>query len=75
MNAPTESRLLRLAIAKGLLAWEDLDAVADRLPTPGGDVPAERLWIQALVVPCASSEVRRGNETSYRPALELSSST
>ncbi|MFL6198030.1 MAG: protein kinase domain-containing protein [Thermoanaerobaculia bacterium] len=52
MNAPTESRLLRLAIAKGLLAWEDLDAVADRVLTPGGqegEIPAERLWIQALL--------------------------
>ena len=49
MNAPIESRLLRLAISKGLLAWEDLDAVADRVPTPAGDVPAERLWIQALL--------------------------
>ena len=49
MNAPTESRLLRLAISKGLLAWEDLDAVADRVPTPGGEIPAERLWIQALL--------------------------
>ncbi|HWM89227.1 MAG TPA: protein kinase [Thermoanaerobaculia bacterium] len=50
MNAPAESRLLRLAISKGLLAWEDLDAVADRLLTPSGDdTPAERLWIEALV--------------------------
>ena len=52
MNAPTESRLLRLAIAKGLLAWEDLDAVADRVLTPGGqggEIPAERLWIQTLL--------------------------
>ena len=49
MNAPTESRLLRLAISKGLLAWEDLDAVANRLPAPDGDVPAERLWVQALI--------------------------
>lgn len=52
MNAPTESRLLRLAISKGLLAWEDLDAVADRLPTPEGareEIPAERLWVQALL--------------------------
>ncbi|HEX5717691.1 MAG TPA: protein kinase [Thermoanaerobaculia bacterium] len=49
MNAPTESRLLRLAISKGLLAWEDLDAVADRVLTPGGGVSAERLWVQALL--------------------------
>jgi tetratricopeptide (TPR) repeat protein/predicted Ser/Thr protein kinase len=49
MNAPTESRLLRLAISKGLLAWEDLDAVADRVPTPAGEIPAERLWVQALL--------------------------
>ena len=49
MNPPTESRLLRLAISKGLLSWEDLDAVADRMHTPVGDVPAERQWIQALL--------------------------
>jgi eukaryotic-like serine/threonine-protein kinase len=48
MSTLPESRLLRLAIAKGLLAWEDLDAVADRLPSHG-ETPAERLWIQALV--------------------------
>lgn len=47
MDAPTESRLLRLAIAKGLLTWEDLDAVADRV-LPGDDTPDERRWIQAL---------------------------
>ncbi|HEX3127376.1 MAG TPA: protein kinase, partial [Thermoanaerobaculia bacterium] len=48
MGTLPESRLLRLAIAKGLLAWEDLDAVADRLPT-AVETPAERVWIQALV--------------------------
>lgn len=55
MSTVPESRLLRLAIAKGLLAWEDLDAVAavaasaDRLPSQPSEAPAERLWIQALV--------------------------
>src|SRR5262245_60820257 len=49
MNAPTESRLLRLAISKGLLAWEDLDAVADRVLTPGGGATTERMWVQALL--------------------------
>ncbi len=47
MDAPTESRLLRLAIAKGLLTWEDLDAVADQVVS-GNDTPDERHWIQAL---------------------------
>ena len=47
MNAPTESRLLRLAISKGLLAWEDLDAVADRLPTPSGRHQPKRIWVQS----------------------------
>lgn len=47
MDAPTESRLLRLAIAKRLLTWEDLDAVADKLPS-GDDTPDEHHWIQAL---------------------------
>jgi len=32
MNPPAESALLRLAIARGLLRWEDLDAVAAHLP-------------------------------------------
>ncbi len=58
-SPPSDSRLLRLAIAKGILAWGDLDAVADQVATPSSGidetplqrsgVPAERLWIQALV--------------------------
>ncbi len=48
MSTLPESRLLRLAIAKGLLAWEDLDAVAGAVPSRS-DAPAERLWIQALI--------------------------
>jgi serine/threonine-protein kinase len=71
MNAPTESRLLRLAIAKGLLAWEDLDAVADRVPTPGGqgrEIPAERLWIQALL---DSGRLDRGALDSLLSELDM----
>ncbi|MES1243537.1 MAG: protein kinase, partial [Acidobacteriota bacterium] len=49
MGTLPESRLLRLAIAKGLLAWEDLDAVADKVSSHSSETPAERLWIQALV--------------------------
>jgi serine/threonine-protein kinase len=39
-----------LAIAKGLLRWEDLDAVAEHLPADGGngDVPHGR-WVRALL--------------------------
>jgi eukaryotic-like serine/threonine-protein kinase len=51
MDSRTESRLLRLAIAKGLLRWEDLDSVADLLPT-AGEAPArppEGRWVQALI--------------------------
>ncbi|HSF43995.1 MAG TPA: protein kinase, partial [Thermoanaerobaculia bacterium] len=46
MTSPKESRLLRLAIAKGLLRWEDLDSVADDLPPQAEGAAA---WIEALV--------------------------
>jgi serine/threonine-protein kinase len=52
MNPPAESALLRLAIARGLLRWEDLDAVAEHLPTDGGSGGASPLagrWVRALV--------------------------
>ncbi len=62
MIGPMESGLLKLALARGLLRWEDLDAIAERLPTlsghggdggdgrDGGDASArERLWLQALL--------------------------
>src|SRR3954470_21547657 len=50
MSLPAESSLLRLAIAKGLLRWEDLDAVAEHLPADGGngDVSHGR-WVRALL--------------------------
>ncbi len=50
MSPPVESGLLRLAIAKGLLRWEDLDAVAEHLPANGGngDVSPDR-WVRALL--------------------------
>ena len=50
MSLPAESSLLRLAIAKGLLRWEDLDAVAEHLPADGGngDVSQGR-WVRALL--------------------------
>lgn len=54
MHGPTESGLLRLAIARGLLCWEDLDSLAERLPTLStqpGEIAAllEGRWIRALV--------------------------
>jgi tetratricopeptide (TPR) repeat protein/predicted Ser/Thr protein kinase len=53
MSPPAESSLLRLAIAKGLLRWEDLDAVAEHLPAEGGNGGAFPLhhgrWVRALV--------------------------
>jgi serine/threonine-protein kinase len=67
MDTPSESRLLRLAIAKGLLAWEDLDAVADQIPTQTG-IPAERLWIQALV-DSGRLDRDRITELDHDPAL------
>jgi predicted Ser/Thr protein kinase len=50
MSHPVESGLLRLAIAKGLLRWEDLDAVAEHLPAEGGNggVSPGR-WVRALL--------------------------
>ena len=50
MSLPVESSLLRLAIAKGLLRWEDLDAVAEHLPAEdgnGGAFPGR--WVRALL--------------------------
>ena len=51
MNPPVESNLLRLAIAQGLLRWEDLDAVSEHLPEEGGDGEAPLLgrWVRALM--------------------------
>ncbi len=52
MSPPVESSLLRLAIAKGLLRWEDLDAVAEHLPADGGSggaPPVHGRWVTALV--------------------------
>ncbi|HYX23000.1 MAG TPA: hypothetical protein VFC23_02520, partial [Thermoanaerobaculia bacterium] len=51
MSVQTESGLLRLAIARGLLRWEDLDSVAERLPDSGSrdGSPLDGRWIRALV--------------------------
>jgi predicted Ser/Thr protein kinase len=48
MNASTESRLLRLAISKGLLSWGDLDELAAGLPEDAA--AGQRLsWIDLLL--------------------------
>ena len=57
MNASTESRLLRLAIAKGLVTWAELDALAVSLPDEGegavtppeGAARERRSWVDLLV--------------------------
>ena len=57
MNASIESRLLRLAIAKGLLTWGELDDLAlglpDELPDDETSAPPEeegrRSWIDLLL--------------------------
>ncbi|MEA2694299.1 MAG: eukaryotic-like serine/threonine-protein kinase, partial [Acidobacteriota bacterium] len=54
MIGPMESGLLKLALARGLLRWEDLDSIAERLPTLSGedegDASArERCWLRALL--------------------------
>ena len=47
MSSPAESSLLRLAIAQGLLRWEDLDAVSEHLPAEGEN--GQGRWVRALV--------------------------
>ncbi len=53
MNASIESRLLRLAIAKGLLTWGELDDLAIGLPDEDSAVPPEqggrRSWLDLLL--------------------------
>src|SRR5689334_13013745 len=52
MDAQTESRLLRLAIAKGLLAWEDLDAIygsEDDVERAADGSPLGGRFVQSLV--------------------------
>ncbi|MBW8874362.1 MAG: protein kinase [Acidobacteria bacterium] len=51
MSAQTESGLLRLAIARGLLRWEDLDSVSDQLPDSSSrdGSPLDGRWIRALL--------------------------
>ena len=50
MSAQTESGLLRLAIARGLLRWEDLDSVSDHLPVVADyQVPAIMQAIAAAI--------------------------
>jgi serine/threonine-protein kinase len=46
MNASTESRLLRLAIAKGLVTWAELDDLAVGLPD---EAEKQRSWIDLLL--------------------------
>ena len=49
MDSLTEGRVLRLAITKGLLTWDDLDAVAGRVVRPDGappGVPPDGAWLQ-----------------------------
>src|SRR5215212_457877 len=46
MDASNEARLLRLAIAKGLLSWDDLDRVVEDLPDESG---GERSWLRLAV--------------------------
>ncbi len=47
MEAATEGRLLRLAIAKGLLTWEDLDRVVEH--SPDGEGRGDRSWLRLVL--------------------------
>src|SRR6266545_379738 len=46
MDASTEGRLLRLAIAKGLLTWEALDRIVEALPE--GESRGDRSWLRLV---------------------------
>ena len=61
-TVPSESGLLRLAIAKGLLRWEDLDAVAERLPDDDGGTGVE--FLDNAIAEAEGHRVMDG----YRPA-------
>ncbi|HBL29871.1 MAG TPA: hypothetical protein DD490_23790 [Acidobacteria bacterium] len=47
MDAATEGRLLRLAIAKQLFTWEDLDRAAEAVPE--GEETGVRPWLQLVL--------------------------
>ena len=52
VNVETEQRLLRFAISRGFLRWDDLESVADRLPEPSAEVEASMSavgWFQVLL--------------------------
>jgi serine/threonine-protein kinase len=73
MNASTESRLLRLAISKGLLTWDDLDEIAERLPddedaeNAGGAAAPRRSWVELLL---ASGRLDRATIDALAAELE-----
>ena len=52
MDVDTEQRLLRFAISRGFLRWDDLESVADRLPAPRPPVEPSMSaagWFQVLL--------------------------
>lgn len=52
MDLQTEQRLLRIALTRGLLRWDDLESVADRLPSPSPTSDPAMCaagWFQALL--------------------------
>ena len=52
MDQNTEQRLLRFALNRGCLCWDDLESVADRLPSPspsGDPRMCAAGWFQALL--------------------------
>lgn len=52
MDLHTERRLIRFALNRGLLSWDDLESVADRLPSPAPSFDPALCaagWFQALL--------------------------
>ncbi|HUF77575.1 MAG TPA: protein kinase, partial [Thermoanaerobaculia bacterium] len=74
MDRPGELRLLRLAVARGLVTWEDLERAARRASgpdTPGGGEIDPGAWLDALVAEGLldrSALERLATQSEHRPA-------
>src|SRR5215213_2546791 len=61
MDPSAEGRLLRLAIAKGLLTWDDLDRVIDGLPEEELREDNQRSWLSLVLAAGLLDEVQVGS--------------
>src|SRR5215210_1805724 len=72
MDASTEGRLLRLAIAKGLLTWDDLDRVVEGLPEEKGREDSRRSWLSLVLAAGLLDETQvRSLEAELMPESTL----